>query len=107
TYILYEVYKEGGKRIRDHCRAQPPRDLKPAGLVGAVGGRDRASTSHVAADGIQTPSSTARRRFRRIDSGCPAPPLSAETGAISGVRGVAGSVPPLLVGARRRARTPP
>ena len=32
-YMQCEVYKVSGISIRNHCRAQPPRDPEPAGLV--------------------------------------------------------------------------
>jgi len=40
TYILYEVYREGGICLRNHCRAEPPGDIESPGLVPALGGRD-------------------------------------------------------------------
>src|SRR5271154_978743 len=44
THILSGVYYERGIRFRNHCGAEPPRDIEPPGLVTAVGWRDRAST---------------------------------------------------------------
>src|SRR5205823_1631999 len=38
-------------------------------FVPTVGGRDRASTSSAAADGVKAPASAARGRFRRIHGG--------------------------------------
>src|SRR5262249_10562384 len=78
TYILFRVYKKSGIRIRNHCRAEPPRDIEPPGLVATVGGRDRASASYAAADRFQAPESAARCRFRGIDGGCTAPCVPAE-----------------------------
>src|SRR5579872_4035277 len=80
TYILNGVYKESGIRVRNHCGAEPPRDLEPAGLVATVGGRDRASASYAAADGVQAPAGAARGRLRRIHGGCTAPSLPSEAG---------------------------
>src|SRR5882757_8286237 len=42
--MLRGVYQEHGIRFRHHCRAEPPRDLEPSGVVRTVRGRDRAST---------------------------------------------------------------
>src|ERR1700682_634636 len=79
TYMLYRVYDESGIRIRNHCGAEPPRDIEPSGLVTTVGGRDRASASYAAADRVEAPASAARGRFRGIQGGRTAPPLPAET----------------------------
>src|SRR5580704_4633171 len=79
TYMLRGVYEQSGVCVRNHCRAEPPRDLEPPGLVATVGGRDRASTSHAAADRVKAPARAARGRFRGIHRGRTAPPLSAET----------------------------
>src|SRR6185369_17190742 len=79
TYILLGVYTAHGIRIRNHCGAEPPRDIGPPGLVPTVGGRDRASASYAAAGRIQAPAGAARGRFRGIHGGCAAPSLPAET----------------------------
>ena len=107
TYMLFRVYKENGICIRNHCGAEPPRDLEPAGLVAAVGGRDRASASYAAADRVEAPARAARGRFRGVHGGRTAPSLPAETGTISGGGCLAGSVPPVLVRSRGCSRTPP
>src|SRR5271167_3494553 len=73
TYMLVGVYKERGISLRNHCGAEPPRDIEPPGLVPTVGGRDRASASDVAADRVKTPASAARGRFRGIHGGRTAP----------------------------------
>src|SRR6185369_17095794 len=78
TYILHRVYTESGLAIRNHCGAQPPRDIEPVGLLGTVGRRDRASTSYVAADCVKAPARVARRRVRRILGRCAAPSLPPE-----------------------------
>src|SRR5262249_13559196 len=79
TRIYYfEYIKRHGIGIRDHCGAKPPRDIESAGLVGAVGGRNRASTSDAAADCVQAPASPARGRVRGIHGGRTAPSLPAE-----------------------------
>src|SRR6476646_2606799 len=104
--MLRGVYQEHGI-FRNHCGAEPPRDPEPAGLVAAVGGRDRASASNDAADRVKTPASAARGRFRGIHGGCTAPSLPAETGTVSGAGCLAGSVPSVLVRARGCSRTPP
>src|ERR1700751_1784824 len=105
--MLIEVYKERGICIRNHCRAEPPRDLEPAGLVRTSGGRDRTATSYDAADRVEAPACAARGRFRGVDSGRTAPSLPAEAGTISGDECIAGSVPPVLVRSPRCSRTPP
>src|SRR5215831_18740794 len=101
------VYTKNGICIRNHCGAEPPRDIEPPGLVRTVGGGDRASTSYDTADRVKAPSSVARGRFRRIHGGRTAPSLPAETRTISGGGCLAGSVPPILVRSRRCARAPP
>src|SRR5580692_2015609 len=96
TYILRGVYQEYGS-VRNHCGAEPPRDPEPAGLVGTVGGRDRASTWDAAADRVKAPAGAARGGFRGIHGGRTAASVPVETWTISGVRCLAGSVPPVLV----------
>src|SRR6266581_9751616 len=105
--MLCRVYKANGICLRNHCGAEPPRDIEPPGLVTTVGGRDRAPTRYDAADRIKAPASAARRRFRGVDSGRTAPSLPAEVGTISGGGCLAGSVPPVLVRSRGCSRTPP
>src|SRR5580704_28498 len=105
--MLCRVYEERGICVRNHCGAEPPRDLEPFGLVTTVGWRDRASTSYAAADRVKAPASAARGRFRGIHSGRAAPSLPAENGTTSGGRCLAGSVPSVLVRSRRCSRTPP
>jgi hypothetical protein len=78
TYMLCRVYQERGICLRNHCRAEPPRDIEPPGLVATVGGRDRASTSHVSADGVKAPASAARCRVRGVQGGRTAPSLPAD-----------------------------
>src|SRR6059058_1706257 len=101
------VYQESGICIRNHCRAEPPRDLEPPGLVPAVGWRDRASTSYDAADRVKAPARAARGRFRGIHGGRTAPSLPAEARTASGGACLARSVPPALVHARGCSRTSP
>ena len=79
TYMLCGVYQESGIRVRNHCGAEPPRDIEPSGLVTTVGWRDRASASYAAADRVKAPASAARGRFRGIHGGRTAPSLPAET----------------------------
>src|ERR1700747_984629 len=79
TYMLSGVYQEHGICVRNHCGAEPPRDIEPARLVATVGWRDRASASHVAADRVKAPASAARGRVRGIHGGRTAPSLPAET----------------------------
>src|SRR5579864_9363691 len=78
-YMLYGVYEESGICLRNHCGAEPPRDLEPPGLVPTVGGRDRTSTSYAAADGVKAPACAARGRFRGVHCGRTTPSLSAQT----------------------------
>src|SRR6516164_10987752 len=105
--MLYGVYQEGGICVRNHCGAEPPRDIEPPGLVPTVGGRDRASASYAAADRVQAPASAARGRFRGIHGGRTAPSLPAEAKTASGGGCLAGSVPSVLVRSLRCSRTPP
>src|SRR5271157_5661040 len=78
-HMLCGVYQESGKCVRNHCGAEPPRDIEPPGLVATVGWRDRASTSYAAADRVKAPARAARGRLRRIHGRRTAPSLSAET----------------------------
>src|SRR2546430_1445554 len=105
--MLCGVYQEDGICVRNHCGAEPPRDIEPPGFVTTVGWRDRASTSYAAADRVKAPAGAARGRFRGIHSGRTAPSLPAEARTASGDRCLAGSVPPVLVRSRRCSRTPP
>src|SRR5215831_4179183 len=107
TYILCGVYEEGGICVRNHCGAEPPRDLEPSRLLTTVGWRDRASASYVAADRVKAPASAARGRFRGIHGGRAAPPLPTDARTTSGAGCLAGSVPSVLVCSRRCSRTPP
>src|SRR5205814_3954369 len=106
-YMLGGACYERGIRFRNHCGAEPPRDIGPPGLVTTVGWRDRAATSYAAADRIKAPASAARGRFRGIHGGRTAPSLPAETRTTSGGRRLAGSVPSVLVRSRGCSRTPP
>src|SRR5690242_18344743 len=105
--MLRGVYKGSGIRVRNHCGAEPARDLEPAGVLTTVGGRDRASTSDASADRLKTPASAARCRFCRIHDRRAAPSVPAEARTTSGVGCLAGSVPAVLVRSRRCSRTPP
>src|SRR5713226_3039540 len=106
TYMLCGVYQENGICIRNHCGAEPPRDIGPPGLVTTVGGRDRASASYAAADRVKAPASAARGRFRRIHGGRAEPSLPAEARTTSGVGCLAGAVSPVLVRSRGCSGTP-
>src|SRR6266481_8122898 len=97
TYMLCEEYQESGICVRNHCGAEPPRDIEPSGLVTTVGWRDRASTSYAAADRVKAPAGAARGRFRRIHGGRTAPSVPAEARTTSGAGCLAGSVPSVLV----------
>src|SRR5277367_3575891 len=105
--MLFGVYQANGVCVRNHCGAEPPRNIEPPGLVPTVGGRDRASASYAAADRLKAPASAARGRFCGIHGGRTAPPVPAETGTASGGRCLAGSVPPVLVRSRGCSRTAP
>src|SRR5438445_1947006 len=107
TYMLCGVYQEDGICVRNHCGAEPPRDIEPPGLVTTVSWRDRASTSSAAADRVKAPASAARSRFRGIHGGRPAPSLPPEARTTSRGGCLAGSVPSVLVRSRRCSRTPP
>src|SRR5256886_14621482 len=105
--MLCGVYQERGICVRNHCGAEPPRDIETPGLVPTVGGRDRASAAYAAADRVKAPASAARGRFRGIHGGRTAPSLPAAARTASGGGCLAGSVPPVLVRSRGCARTPP
>src|SRR5229473_3657256 len=105
--MLCGVYKANGICLRNHCGAEPPRDIEPPGLVTTVGGRDRAPASYVAADRVKAPASAARGRFRGIHGGRTAPSLPTEARTTSGGGCLAGSVPSVLVRSPRCSRTPP
>jgi hypothetical protein len=107
TYMHCGVYEESGLCFRNHCGAKPPRDIEPLGLVTTVGGRDRASTSYVAADRVKAPAGAARGWFRGIHGGRTAPSLPAETRTTSGGGCLAGSVPSVLVRSRGCFGAPP
>jgi hypothetical protein len=78
-HIPCGVYQGNGICVRNHCGAEPSRDIEPPGLVTTFGWRDRASTSYAAADRVKAPTSAARGRFRGIQGGRTAPSLPAET----------------------------
>src|SRR5437763_13757420 len=104
--MLIGVYEESGICVRNHCGAEPPRDIEPPGLVATVGRRNRASASYAPAGRVKALASAARGRFRGIHGGRAAPSLPAETGTTSGGGCLAVSVPPVLVRSRRCSRTP-
>src|ERR1700761_4297955 len=106
TYILRGVYRESGICIRDYCGAEPTRDIELAGFVRAVGRRDRAATSDVAADSVKAFARAAGGWLCGIDRGRTATSLSVATGTISGGGCVARSVSAVLVRSRRCSRTP-
>src|SRR5262249_48270636 len=64
-----EYIKGHGIRLRNHCGAEPSRDIEPPRRVTAVGWRDRASTRYDAADRVKAPESAARGRYRRMHGG--------------------------------------
>src|SRR5881227_1715600 len=105
--MLCGVYQENGICVRNHCGAEPPRDIEPPGLVTTVGWRDRASALYAAADRVKAPTRAARGRFRGIHGGRTAPSVSAETRTTSGGGWLVGSVPSVLVRSRGCSRTPP
>src|SRR5215472_5333802 len=106
-YMQCTVYKQSGICVRNHCGAEPPRNIEHPGLVTTVGGRDRASATCAAADRVKAPASAARGRFRGIHGGRTAPSLPAEARTVSGGGRLAGSVPSVLVRSRGCSRTPP
>ena len=106
-YIQREVYNGRAICLRNHCRAEPPRDPQPPGLVTTVGWGYRTSAPDAAADRVEAPASPARGRLRGIHGGCPAPFLPAEAGIAAGGGCLAGSIPPVVVRSRRCSRTPP
>src|SRR5437667_1363428 len=101
------VYTGNGICVRNHCGAEPPRDIEPPGLVPAVGWRDRASAWYAAADRVEAPARAARGRFRGIHGGRTTPSLPAEARTATGGGCLAGSVPSVLVRSRGCSRTPP
>src|SRR3989442_5321649 len=44
THMLHRVYSKYGICVRNHCGAEPPRDIEPPCLLPKVDGRDPAST---------------------------------------------------------------
>ena len=106
-HMLRGVYQANGICVRNHCGAEPPRDIEPSGLVTTVGWRDRASASYAAAERVKASASAARGRFRGIHGGRTAPSLPAEARTTSAGGCLAGSVPSVLVRSRRCSRTPP
>src|SRR5262245_3646858 len=105
--MLCEVYQDRGIRLRHHRGTEPPRDTRPAGLVPAVGRRDRASPADAPADRLEAPARAARRRVRGIHGGPATPSLPAEAGTTPGAGCLARAVPPVLVRSRGCPRTPP
>src|SRR5438876_6731994 len=98
--MLCGVYTGNGICVRNHCGAEPPRDIEPPGLVPTIGWRDRASASYATADRVKALASAARGRFRGIHGGRTTPSLPAEARTTSGGGCLAGSVPSILVGSR-------
>jgi cation transport ATPase len=58
THMLCGVYYGSGMCVRNHCGAEPPRDIEPPGLVTTVGERDR----DLSQPGSRTCSSSSRRK---------------------------------------------
>src|SRR6202011_11037 len=58
TYMLRGVYQANGICVRNHCGAEPPRDIEPPDLVTTVGERDR----DLSQPGSRTCSSSSRRK---------------------------------------------
>src|SRR5436190_1741929 len=77
-YMPRWVYRAHGICVRNHCRAEPPRDIEPPGLVTTVSRGDRAPASHAATDRLEAPAGAARGRARGSHGGRTAPSLSAE-----------------------------
>src|SRR5436190_23789094 len=86
--------------------AEPPGHPRPAGVVGAIRRRDRAPAADASDLGIQAPPRAARGGLRGGAHRSPAAHLSDPARAAHGGRCVARSVPALLDGPRRCARTP-
>src|SRR5262249_53311770 len=107
TYIRVLAYCGHGIGVRNYCGAEPASDLEPAGLVGAVGGRDRAAAGDDAAGRIEASAGAARSWFRGVHGGCTTPSLPAEAGAVQGSGSVAGAVPAVLGRTRGRSGTTP
>src|SRR5256714_13261978 len=105
--MLRGVYEEHGICFRNHCRAEPPRDIDSPGLLPTLRGRDRAPASYGPADRVEASASAARGRFRGIYGGRTAPSISLETPTISGGGCLAVSVPSVLVRSRGCSRTSP
>ena len=106
-YMPIGVYEGSGICLRSHCRAEPPRDIGPPGLVPTVGWRDRAPAAYAAADRVKAPAGAARGRFRGIDGGRTTPSLPAEARTSSGGGCLAGAVPSIVVGSPGCSRAPP
>src|SRR5258705_5522814 len=100
------VYWSYGIFVRHHRGAEPPGHPRSAGVVGALGRRDRAPAAHAADLGVQAPPRVARGRLRGGAHRSPTPRLSTPARAAEAGRRLAGAIPALLDGARRCARTP-
>src|SRR5437588_12214879 len=101
THMPCGVYQESGICVRNHCGAEPPREIEPPGLVTTVGWRDRASASYASADRVKAPASAARGRFRGIFFFHTAPTPPTYTLSLHDALPISGSVPSVLVRSRR------
>src|SRR5262245_4710985 len=100
------AYTWRGIHVRDHRGAEPPGHPQPAGVVGAIGRRDRAPAADASSFGVQAPPRAARGGLRGVARRSPAARLSDPARAAHGGRCLARSLPALLDGPRRCARTP-
>src|ERR1041384_4027717 len=106
-HITSGLYCDHGDLVRRRRGAPSTGHPEPAALLGALGGRDRAQASTLAAVRLQAPARAARGGVRGITHRSAAAPLSPATGAAEGARRLAGSLPALLVEARRCPREAP
>src|SRR5215469_6769811 len=107
TYMPHRVYDGHGIRVRDHCRAEPPRNIDPARLIATVGWGHRASAPYAANVRVQASASAARGRLRGVHRRCAAPSLPPQARTTSGSGCLAGAVPAVLVRSCGCSRTIP
>src|SRR5881396_1463865 len=100
-------YTLHGICVRHPRGAEPPRPVESSGHVGEVGRGARTPAPDAPALGVETPPGAAGGRLRGVAGRGPAPRLPAPARTPHGSGFLARPVPPVLVGPRRCARTPP
>src|SRR5881296_2182757 len=100
-------YTSHGICVRHPRGAEPPRPVESSGHIGEVGRGARTPAPDAPALGVETPPGAAGGRLRGVAGRGPAPRLPAPARTPHGSGFLARPVPPVLVGPRRCARTPP